>query len=74
MTVKNFGLVLLAGGAAIAGLGFFMRSDEDEPDTEANVTQIDQGKARIAGESRERPGNLNVIDPVRIRAVTAIYE
>jgi hypothetical protein len=73
MTMKNFGLVLLAGGAAIVGLGFFMRKGEDADDTGENIQEIDPSKAKQAPAIIERPGKLNVTTEVRIATVTAIH-
>ena len=70
--MRNFGLILLAGGAAIAGLGFFMRKGEDD-DTDDNIEGIDPSKAKQAPAIIERPGNLNVTTEVRIATVSAIY-
>jgi len=69
--MRNFGVILLAGGAAIVGLGFFMRKGEDKPDD--NVTPIDSSKATVAKLPLKNPGNLNVTTEVRIATVTAIY-
>ena len=70
--MKNFGLILLAGGAAIAGLGFFMRKGEDD-DTDEHIEEIDRSKAQPSRPILKRPGNLNVITEVRIATVSAIY-
>ena len=71
--MRNMALFLVAGGAAIVGLGFLMRKDEDAEDTEENIEEIDPSKAVQAPASIERPGNLNVTTEVRIATVTAIY-
>ena len=71
--MKNFGLNLLAGGAAIAGLGLFMRKGEDAEGTEENIKEIDSSTAKQAPAIIERPGNLNVTTEVRIATVSAIY-
>ena len=72
--MKNFGLMLVAGGAAIASLGFFMRGGEGGDDSEQGVTPVDRGKAqRSPGLPKKRPGELNVTSTARITTVTAIY-
>ena len=71
--MRNFGVILLAGGAAIVGLGFFMRKGEDADDTDENVKEIDPSKAKHPPPMIKRPGNLNVTTEVRIATVTAIY-
>jgi len=69
--MRNFGLVLLAGGAAIVGLGFFMRKDEDGED--ANMAPIDRTKPKIADPITQNPGELNLTGDLKIEFVTPTY-
>ena len=71
--MRNFGVILLAGGAAIIGLGFFMRKGEDADDTDENIQAIDPSAAKHPPAMIKRPGNLNVTTGVRIATVTANY-
>jgi hypothetical protein len=73
MTMKNLPMLLVAGGAAIVGLSFFMGKGEDADDTDDNITEIDAGKAKHPPPMTKRPGNLNVTTEVRIVTVSAIY-
>ncbi|PCJ09223.1 MAG: hypothetical protein COB10_11495 [Planctomycetota bacterium] len=68
--MKNLPMLLVAGGAAIVGLSFFMGKGEDADD---NITEIDAGKAKHPPPMTKRPGNLNVTTEVRIVTVSAIY-
>ena len=72
MTMKNFGLVLLAGGAAIVGLGFFMRKDGDSDGDDANLAPIDSTK-QIAKPILQNPGELNLAGALQIISVTPTY-
>ena len=73
--MKNLPMLLLAGGAAIIGLSFFMGKGDDKPDDKPddNVTPIDPSKAKHPPAMIKRPGNLNVTTEVRIVTVNAIY-
>lgn len=69
--MKNLPALLLAGGAAIVGLGFFMQKGEPAlPET--GVTPVDSNK-RIAPVIVKNPGQLNVTSEVRIDQVMGIY-
>jgi len=69
---KNLGLMLVAGGAAIIGLGFFMRKDDGDKPAD-NTPPIDPSKATVTPLPKKNPGGLNVTTEVRIATVTAIY-
>ena len=71
--MKNLPMLLLAGGAAIIGLSFFMRKGEDADDTDENIQAIDPSAAKHPPAMIKRPGNLNVTTAVRIVTVNAIY-
>ena len=70
--MRNFGVILLAGGAAIIGLGFFMRKDDGDKPAD-NTPPIDPTKATVAPLPKKNPGGLNVTTAVRIVTVNAIY-
>lgn len=68
---RNLGLIVLAGGAAIIGLSFFMRKGEDE---DKNIAVIVEKKitAKEVSPIDNNPGGLNV-KPVRLSTVFANY-
>ena len=72
---RNLGLIVLAGGAAIIGLSFFMRKGEDE---DKNIAVIVEAKITAEDKNKEvspivnNPGGLNV-KPVRLSTVFANY-
>ena len=68
--MKNLPMLLLAGGAAIIGLSFFMGKGDDKPDD--NVTPIDRGKSQHPPPIVKNPGGLNVGE-ARIATVTTTY-
>ena len=68
--MKNLPMLLLAAGAAIIGLSFFMGKERGKDD--GPFTATDRGKALIARPIVKNPGGLNVRE-VRIATVTATY-
>lgn len=68
--MRNLGLFMLAGGAAIAGWGFFMRPEDD---LQHHIVDVDPDAVQIGREIVEHPGELNVTGAVTINTITPLY-